>query len=158
MSATLPRGGTTLAETTVLKAMHPGVLTCGPDASLRTVAELLSAYGVHAIVVYGPETPSVEAAPWGVVSAQDLVAAALVRDIDEQLAAASAVTPVVMIAGDESLERAAQLMTEHAVSHLVVVDADTAHPVGVVSTLDIAASLSGIRLRSGPPRTYGATS
>ena len=47
-----------------------------------------------------------------------------------------------MIAPDETLERAAQLMAENAVAHLVVVDPDTGHPVGVLSTLDVAAALA----------------
>jgi CBS domain-containing protein len=143
---------TELADTTVLAAMHPGVLTCRPDASLRSVAELLSANGVHAVIVCEQDLPSAEFVPWGVISAQDLVAAALVRHVDEQVAAATAATPLVMIAGHETLERAAQLMTEHAVAHLVVVDGENAHPVGVLSTLDIAATLSGIRIRSAAAR------
>jgi CBS domain-containing protein len=140
-----------LAQTTVRNAMHAGVLTCVPDASLRSVAGLLSGNGVHAIIVYEEEAPSAQVLPWGVISAQDLVAAALVRDVDEQVAAATAATPVVLIDDDETLERAAQLMTEHAVTHLVVVDRETAHPVGVLSTLDVAAALSGIPIRSGAP-------
>ncbi|SRR6266498_3401614 len=154
MTELLHGQGKELAETTVLKAMHPGVLKCRPDASLRSVAELLSANGVHAVIVYEQDVPSAEVVPWGVISAQDLVAAALVRDVDEQVAAATAATPLVLIAGDETLERAAQLMTEHAVTHLVVVERETMHPVGVLSTLDIAAALSGIRVRSGPPRAF----
>jgi CBS domain-containing protein len=38
----------------------------------------------------------------------------------------------------ETLERAAQLMNEHEITHLVVVDPSTKDPVGVLSTLDIA--------------------
>jgi CBS domain-containing protein len=148
VSIVLQRQGKELAEARVVQAMHPGVLTCLPEASLRSVAELMSANGVHAVIVYERETLSAQLVPWGVISAQDLVAAALVRDVDEQVAAASAATPVVLIAADETLERAAQLMTEHAVTHLVVVDRETTRPVGVLSTLDIAAALSGIRIRS----------
>lgn len=42
------------------------------------------------------------------------------------------------MSSDERLERAAQLMAEHGVSHLVVVDAADGHPIGVLSTLDLA--------------------
>ena len=38
--------------------------------------------------------------------------------------------------------RAAQLMTEHAVAHVVVVDPPPARPLGVLSTLDIAGAVS----------------
>jgi CBS domain-containing protein len=33
-------------------------------------------------------------------------------------------------------------MTEHGTSHLVVVDTETLRPVGVISTLDVAARLA----------------
>lgn len=45
-----------------------------------------------------------------------------------------------MVSADESLRRAAQLMSEHCVSHLVVVDSAGAYPIGVISTIDIAAA------------------
>jgi CBS domain-containing protein len=137
--AIAPRIGSVLAERTVASAMNPGVITCRPDTSLRAVAELLARHRVHAVVVYEHADDD---APWGVISALDLVAAALVRDVDDQVAAASAATAALMIGSDETLERAAQLMTEHAVAHLLVVDPETAVPVGVVSTLDIARALS----------------
>ena len=36
-----------------------------------------------------------------------------------------------------------QLMAEHEVTHLVVVDSETSNPVGVISTLDVAKAVSG---------------
>ena len=37
-----------------------------------------------------------------------------------------------------TVEHAARLMAEHEVSHLLVVQAETGHPLGVVSTLNVA--------------------
>jgi CBS domain-containing protein len=120
--------------------MHQGVLVVTPDTPLSTVAELMAAHRIHCMVVSDDtETP---ASLWGIVSDLDLVAAATVRDLDEQLAGGSAVTPVLTIRPDESLRRAAQVMTENAVAHLVVVDA-VRRPVGVLSTLDVARAVSG---------------
>jgi CBS domain-containing protein len=51
-----------------------------------------------------------------------------------------------MIPHDESLRRAAQLMHEYSTAHLVVVQRNSINPVGVLSTLDIAAHLAGSRL------------
>jgi CBS domain-containing protein len=48
----------------------------------------------------------------------------------------------VTVAADESLERAAQLMAEHQVSHLVVIQPHPGHPVGVLSALDLAGVLA----------------
>ena len=64
------------------------------------------------------------------------------RDLEEQIAGGSAASPVVMVSPDETRERAAQLMTEHATAHLVVVDKQTIRPVGVLPTLDIARTLT----------------
>jgi len=49
-----------------------------------------------------------------------------------------------MIASDETLRRAAQLMGEHEVTHLVVVEPTTTKPLGVLSTLDLAEVLAGV--------------
>lgn len=124
----------------VVDAMHQGVLTCEREAPLSEIAATMARERVHCVVV---ESGSGDASPpWGIVSDLDLVAAAIVRDLDEQSAGGSAGTPVVTVSPRETLERAAQLMTEHNTAHLVVVDPTQQRPLGVLSTLDIAASLA----------------
>ena len=75
----------------------------------------------------------------GVVSDLDLVAAATVRSLDEQKAAGTAMRPAVTIAPGAPLEEAAKRMTNHGVSHVVVVDPAEKYPLGVLSTFDFAA-------------------
>jgi CBS domain-containing protein len=125
----------------VAEAMHAGVITCDRDTPLTDVARTMATERVHCVVV---ESGSGETGPlWGVVSDLDLVAAASVRGLESQTAGGSSASPLLMVSPVESLERAAQLMTEYGTSHLVVVDDVAApHPVGVLSTLDIAAALS----------------
>jgi CBS domain-containing protein len=65
----------------VIDAMHPGMISCPPETSLRTVARMMATYRVHAIVVHAhgdEELPGGK--PWGVVADADLVRA--VRDAD----------------------------------------------------------------------------
>ena len=121
--------------------MHQGVLTCGRDESLATVARLMADHRVHCIVVTDDLMHALSL--WGVVSDLDLVAAASVRELEEQVAGAAAATPALVIAPDDTLRRAAQLMVEHAVTHLVVVA--RGRPAGVISTLDIATALADRR-------------
>jgi CBS domain-containing protein len=128
-----------MRATHVGEVMHEGVLTCGRDESLAAVARSMADHRVHCIVV--TEDRSQAPALWGVVSDLDLVAAASVRDLEEQVAGAAAATPALMIAPGDTLQRAAQLMVEHALTHLVVVD--LGRPVGVISTLDVADWLAG---------------
>ena len=123
----------------VADAMHEGVLTCARSSSLEDVARLMAERRVHCVVV----TDEADAESlWGVVSDLDLVAAAGVRELDEQSAGATAATAALTVSPDETLQRAAQLMTEHGTAHLVVVDPSSGRPVGVLSTIDVAAALA----------------
>ena len=129
---------TELDTISVREAMHEGVLSCPTDAPLSTVAELMADRGIHCIVVTDGDHTSV----WGVISDLDLVAAAGVRSLDAQSAGGSAATPALAISPDNTLQRAAQMMTEHAAAHLLVVDENSGLPVGVLSTLDVVRSLT----------------
>jgi len=137
-STTTKGGEPVSAGIPVSAAMHSGVLMCGTDASLAYVAELMATHRVHCIVV--TDDPGDAASLWGIVSDLDLAAAASVRDLAEQTAGATAATAVLTIAPDDTVQRAAQLMTEHGTTHLVVVDVER-RPVGILSTLDVAAAL-----------------
>lgn len=79
---------------------------------------------------------------WGIVSDLDLAAAAGL-DLDARTAGGAAASPVVTVTPGETVERAAQLMREYSTAHLVVVDAEDDRPLGVISTLDVAAVLAG---------------
>lgn len=125
----------------VSDAMTTGLISCSPETPLRAVAGLMTRRRVHAVYVfdYGYEDDETTQL-WGLVSDLDIVAAA--RKIDERTAGDSAVTPLVTVTSDDRLERAAQLMSEKGVSHLAVLDPVTRRPVGVLSTLDVARTLS----------------
>ena len=143
MSSAFPtsiRPVTAAANIRVGEVMHRGVLVRGRETPLTEIARLMAAYHVHAIVI--ADDPDDAAALWGIVSDLDLVAAASVRDLDEQVAGATAASPALMVAPDETLHRAAQLLTEHATTHLVVVDPRRSRPIGVLSTLDVARALA----------------
>ena len=51
-------------------------------------------------------------------------------------------TELVTIRSDESLERAAKLMAEHGVTHLIAVQPDTDRPAGMISAHGITAALA----------------
>ena len=120
-----------LAQIRVRDCMHKGVLTCAPDDSLQEVAATMAKHRVHAVVITAPSASR----PLGVVSDLDVVAG--VAAGANCTASQAAATESVTISGEESLGTAAQLMTEHGVSHLVVVDRADGYPVGVLSTLDV---------------------
>lgn len=119
----------------VVDAMRLGVISCPPDASLREVARIMATYRIHCVVV----TDMPEGAPLGVISDIDVAAGAQNPDTP---AAKLARTEVVSVSPEDSLERAAQLMAEHDLSHLVAVQPHSGHPVGILSALDLAGVLA----------------
>jgi CBS domain-containing protein len=133
-----------LDTTKVEDVMHKGVVTCSLYAPMNSVAHTMAVDRIHCVVVWNEPARNEEAELWGVVSDLDLVKIAATADLAQRTAGVSAATPALMIAPDETLRRAAQMMAEHEVTHLVVVDPKTAKPVGVVSTLDLAAVLGGV--------------
>lgn len=135
---------TELRRATVSEAMHAGVLSCPPETPLRVVARMMARYAIHAVVVYTEEADADEAVGlWGVVADEDLVAAAADEDLEGRTAGGTARSPLVTIHPHESLQRAAELMNEHRVTHLLVVSGDSERPLGVVSTLDVARAIAG---------------
>jgi CBS domain-containing protein len=131
-----------LERATVSDAMHPGILRCEPDASLTDVARMMATHHVHCIVVMGVvhEQP-MESLAWGIISDLDLLRAGI-RSGVEQTARTLAAQPVVTVDPTTLLPEAGERMLAHKVSHLVVVQAGSQRPLGILSTLDIAAVLA----------------
>jgi CBS domain-containing protein len=127
-----------IEHATVGDAMRPEVLTCPPDAPLRDVARTMASEHVHSVIVSGTDA---EGRAWGIVSDMDLLRAAR-DDIDARTASWAAVTEFLSVSPDDPLERAVQLMLEHEVTHLVVVDPGSGRPLGVLSSLDVAGLLA----------------
>jgi CBS domain-containing protein len=125
-------------EAKVYDAMRMGVISCAPDTPVREVARMMSTYHVHCVVV-ARDVPDGQVA-WAVVSDLDLVQAG--AEAANRTAAEIARSEVVTVTGGNTLEHAARLMDKHDTSHLVVVHPDTGHPLGVLSTLDLAAVLA----------------
>jgi CBS domain-containing protein len=137
------RRGRSIEQLTVEDAMHPGVVTCPVETPLPTVARMMATYRIHAVIVFAEDSDDVSGAGlWGVVSDLDLVKAANAGDIDDRTAGGTAVTPVVLVERTDPLARAAQLMSEHEITHLVVVEPEITRPIGVLSTLDVARALA----------------
>jgi CBS domain-containing protein len=133
-----------LAQLSVADAMHPGVVTCPLETPLPTVARMMAVYRIHSVVVFREESDDVEDAElWGVVSDLDLINAANAGDLEDRTAGGTAATPVVLVQSDDTLAHAAQLMSEHEVTHLVVVEPESTRPIGILSTLDLARVLGG---------------
>jgi CBS domain-containing protein len=134
-----PERSSGLAGLCVHDVMNAPPCSCGPEASLTSVAHTMAARHIHALIVegLGEDAPR----PWGIVSAMD-VARAAAHPASQPSAADAAATEFLTIDPDASLSEAARLMVEHRVGHLVVAESPDTRPVGVISTLDIARAYS----------------
>ena len=131
----------TLEHATVADAMHPGILSCEPDATVTEVAQLMATHHVHCVAVVGISHEKPECFVWGIISDLDLLAAGIQGE-REATARDLARQPVITVSPGVPLREAGQAMLTHHVSHLVVTDAEAGRPVGILSTLDVAGVLA----------------
>jgi acetoin utilization protein AcuB len=124
---------TALDGVRVADVMTQGLVQCGPDTPAAEVAAMMAEHRVHAIVVAGGD------AGWGVISDADLIRGAA-EGAGELTAERLAASEPVTVKERAPLEDAAHLMMEHDTTHVLVVRAG--QPVGMVSSLDVAAALA----------------
>jgi CBS domain-containing protein len=137
-----------LDDVLVEQAMHRGYVGCALETPLRDVAALMAAHRVHSVVGFG-DIADGDTRLWGLVS-YIVVVSALAAGDDEATGGAVASTVVVTVHPNESVRRAAELMRDHEVSHLLVLNGVSDRPIGVISTLDVMRlATSDIRPRRG---------
>lgn len=126
----------------VKELMHPGVITCKPDATLGNVATLLDQHQVHALFVTDRDGRIV-----GVISDFDLMAGEWLSsdpeslDTMRKLTASDLMTqPVDTIDAHTPLPKAATLFLQKGVGRFLVTENEK--PVGTISLSDFVASLS----------------
>ena len=143
-----PREVEALRAFHVRDAMHVGLIKCPRETPLIDVARLMAVHRVHAVVTVGEADDDGNEPLWGVVSDLDLVS--VFSSGDARTAGDAAATDVLPVGPDDTLDHAAQLLSEHEATHLVVVEPSTKRPVGVISTLDVAGVFAGVRTKHDP--------
>lgn len=122
--------------------MHPGVLTCRPNATLGQIATLLNQHHVHALIVADRD-----GRPLGIISDFDLLTGEWLSVDNESLATMKKMTasdlmskPVDSVEAKTPLAEAAQTMIEKDVNRLLVTE--NGKPAGVISLSDFVASIA----------------
>jgi CBS domain-containing protein len=121
--------------------MHPGILTCKPDATLGQVAVLLHQHHTHALIVADRDGRVL-----GIISDFDLLAGEWLSSDQESLATMRSLTaadlmshPVDSVEADVPLSEAVDQLIEKHISRLLVTE--NGKPVGVISLSDFVSSI-----------------
>lgn len=121
----------------VSDAMRHELLRCPADASLREAARMMCFQHVHMIVV-----TNADGSLLGTVSDRALLAGLLDNGALERPLGELAERSPATISSDAPLLDAVGAMRERDCSHLLVRDAHSGQPAGVISTLDLAGVLA----------------
>jgi CBS domain-containing protein len=130
-----------LASLHAVGAMCTPIVYCPPETPLADVAALMAGQRIHCVATGGLTRDRVTGLRmvWGIVSDADIAAAAL-SGRDDLTASDIAGTEIVTVDPDTTLDVVVRHMLEHETAHVIVVADD--EPVGVISTLDIAAAVA----------------
>lgn len=118
----------------IREVMTRSVVTAPADAPIREVAELMRERSVGSVVLLGTDGETVEA----LVTDRDLTVSVLAGGRDPGDAVRDhASAPVIAVAPADDVSRAAQLMTEHGIRRLPVLQDEVL--LGIVTLDDLAA-------------------
>lgn len=122
----------------VSDAMRHGLVKCSADTDLRQAARTMASEHVHMVAITDPSDGSVV----GTLTDMALLEA-LLDDPDLNRSLGEVADPSAhSISSDKPLLLAANTMRDLQTSHLLVRDAHNGHPIGVISTIDVAGVLA----------------
>ncbi|MDS0222646.1 CBS domain-containing protein [Haloarcula sp. S1AR25-5A] len=125
--------------------MSSPVTTVAVDANAKAVAKRMLDENISSVGVVDADGDLA-----GILTSTDFVEiAAEGGDPDELAVSAFMSTELVTVTANDPVETAASLMLDHSVHHLPVVD-ETEGVVGIISTTDITAYVSGIEEPAAP--------
>jgi CBS domain-containing protein len=134
-----PLGRTSGEGRSVRDVMSHAIVTCPPDTSLEAAARAMTERRSRSIIVVSDAGRAV-----GVITGSDLLCLYEPGRLRETQVSELMRAPVIMVGPEEAIGRAAELMVEHEVHRVVVVDDPEAGgvPLGLVSTSDIVAEMA----------------
>ncbi|WP_436900341.1 CBS domain-containing protein [Halovenus halobia] len=131
------------------RLMSPDVVTVTPEDSVEFAAELLRDKTIGSVVVVDEDEQL-----RGILTSTDFVHIVAENDPkDESTVRDYMTSDVVTVGAQDSIQEAADQLITYGIHHLPVVDNDN-HVIGMLSTTDLAAYLSGVE---DPTPTYTET-
>ncbi|KOX92364.1 CBS domain-containing protein [Haloarcula rubripromontorii] len=127
------------------RIMSSPVTTVAADANAKTVAKRMLDENISSVVV-----AAADGELQGILTSTDFVEIAAEGGDTTELAVSDYMTTdLVTVTANDSVEAAASLMLDHTVHHLPVVD-ETEGVVGMLTTTDMTAYVSGIEQSAAP--------
>ena len=127
------------------RIMSSPVTTVAADANAKAVAKRMLDENISSVVVAGADGELS-----GILTSTDFVAiAAKGGDTTGLSVSEFMTTELITVTANDAVETAASLMLDHGVHHLPVVD-ETEGVVGMLTTTDITAYVSGIEESAAP--------
>ncbi|MDE2179415.1 MAG: CBS domain-containing protein [candidate division NC10 bacterium] len=131
-----------MAEELVRDWMHRGVITCGPETPIQTVADAMKAHDISALVVVDEAGDAI-----GVISRTDLVNARFVEPYLKHWRGLTAKhlmsAPVISVSDATPLAEAAARLRDRKIHRVVVTERRGPHekPIGILSVTDLVGKL-----------------
>jgi CBS domain-containing protein len=122
---------------TVDEVMTPQVVTINDDQTIKNAARVMANHGISSLIVFSPDGLK------GILTEKDIVTRVVCASLDPEEVCVSEVMsePVIVVTPDTPLEKAVEIMLQHRIKKLPVMEKtdDALHLVGIVSLIDIAA-------------------
>jgi predicted transcriptional regulator len=126
---------------TVGDLMHKGVIACGVETTMDEVVRIVNDTSVHALLVMDDHDQ-----PLGMVSHMDIIRL-FGQDLSQHLVSEVMTDTAVTIESDQPAKAGVDLMLQHGVDLLLVVEVqgDQRTLVGMLSTTDLVKDMRGAR-------------
>lgn len=122
---------TKVIDMIVRDVMNKGVMTASPEATVKEAAKIMSQHHVGSLVILKEEKIV------GIITERDiLIAVADGKDAELTTVEEIMSKNVITVASDKTIEDAVNLMVEHKIKKLPVVDGDKL--IGIITASDIA--------------------
>lgn len=122
---------------TVDDVMTPQVVTTRDDQTIKNAARVMANHGISSLVVLSSDGLR------GILTEKDIVTRVVCMGLDPEAITVSEIMsePVIVITPETPLEKAVEIMLEHRIKKLPVMESadDCLKLVGIVSLIDVAA-------------------
>ncbi len=123
---------------TVNDVMTPQVVTTRDDQSVKNAARVMANHGISSLVVFSPDGLK------GILTEKDIVTRVVCAGLDPDDVNVGEIMsePVIVITPDTPLEKATEIMLQHRIKKLPVMEKvdEALQLVGILSLIDVAST------------------